>query len=156
MRVKVVFNTGDVAIKVFEEDDVVEIRKRIYPIYPYGNYYEDVIRLSGNRLEYYTIRMSWNGTGRDDHGYIELEPDEREDVERMIKSVSSLEDFDKLAEKFIEIGKKKKELVERLWEKLENKLLELIAVEEKVRTLSLTEEELKEKVREFIEYLLGE
>jgi hypothetical protein len=47
-----------------------------YPIYPYGNYVEKVLTISeedGNIvIDRYTIRMSWNGTGRDNIGKIVL------------------------------------------------------------------------------------
>jgi len=56
-----------------EEIDAVEVEKTWYPIYPYGNYVKRVIRVwwaYDSKLplciEVFKVRMSWNGTGRDD------------------------------------------------------------------------------------------
>ena len=79
-----------------------------YPIYPYGNYVEKVLVVSEEDanivIERYTVRMSWNGTGRDDIGKIVVkdvfeespyivwrefyeEIDSAEDFEQRIKEV---------------------------------------------------------------------
>jgi hypothetical protein len=61
---------------VFEDRYIKSARFEIYwyPKYPYGNYVEKVLVVSeedGNIvIERFTIRMSWNGTGRDDIGKI--------------------------------------------------------------------------------------
>jgi len=56
-----------------EEVDAVEVERIWYPIYPYGNYVKRVIRVwwvNDSRLplciEVFKVRMSWDGTGRDD------------------------------------------------------------------------------------------
>ena len=60
----------------FEDKYIKSARFEIYwyPKYPYGNYVEKVLTISdedGNIvIERFTIRMSWNGTGRDDIGKI--------------------------------------------------------------------------------------
>lgn len=157
MSEKVVFSTGDIRVYIEEMENGVSIRKRRYPIYPYGNYVEDVIELKDNTLEYRVIRMNWNGTGTDSYGYVLLDQTERERIANTIKSIRSLEDFAKLVEAFTELKKTREEAVERLWDKLESELLELIATDERVRALNLSQEELREKVNAFIEYyLLGE
>ena len=91
------------------EDGYVQrlaIEKVYYPIYPYGNYVEIVIRIDATEVPYrikiYRVRMSWNGTGRDD--YLDLSFDDncpetpwwlhREEIERL----SSAEDVEKLVE----------------------------------------------------------
>lgn len=157
MSEKVVFSTGDIRVYIEEMENGVSIRKRRYPIYPYGNYVEDVIELKDNTLEYRVIRMNWNGTGTDSYGYVVLNTTEREEINNIIRRIKSLEDFNKLIDKFIELKRAREEMVQKMWEKLESKLLALVSADGKVRALNLTEEELKEKVREFIEYyLLGE
>ena len=45
-------------------------------------------------------------------------------------------------------------MVQKMWEKLESKLLALVSADEKVRALNLSQEELREKVNAFIEYYL--
>jgi len=51
-------------------EDGVEVSITHYPIYPYANYVKKVLRSyykDGNVcIEVYQVRMSWNGTGRDD------------------------------------------------------------------------------------------
>lgn len=157
MSEKTIISTGDVRVYIVESENKLSVKKRIYPIYPYGNYYEEIIELENNVLEYRTIRMNWNGTGSDSYGYVLLDQTERERIANTIKSIRTLEDFNKLIEAFIELKKTREEAVERLWDKLESELLDLIATDERVRALNLSQEELREKVNAFIEhYLLGE
>ena len=60
----------------FEDRYIKSARFEIYwyPKYPYGNYVEKVLVISeedGNIvIERFTIRMGWDGTGRDDIGKI--------------------------------------------------------------------------------------
>jgi hypothetical protein len=79
------------------------IEKVYYPIYPYGNYVKNVIRIDASEVPYkveiYDIRMDWNGTGRD--SYLDLSYDDycletpwwlyREEIERL----SSAEDVER-------------------------------------------------------------
>jgi hypothetical protein len=52
---------------------------RHYPMYPYGNFVEDVIDIEEDdsattiTFKYYTIRFSYNGTGSDYHGSITID-----------------------------------------------------------------------------------
>jgi hypothetical protein len=52
---------------------------RHYPMYPYGNFVEDVIVIEEDdsattiTFKFYTIRFSYNGTGSDYHGSITID-----------------------------------------------------------------------------------
>jgi hypothetical protein len=79
------------------------IEKVYYPIYPYGNYVKNVIRIDASEVPYkvevYDVRMDWNGTGRD--SYLDLSFDDycpetpwwlyRKEVEKL----SSAEDVER-------------------------------------------------------------
>jgi hypothetical protein len=60
-----------VTAEIGESGDVnkIIIEKVYYPLYPHGNYVKNVIEIDASeaplRIEIYDIRMSWNGTGRD-------------------------------------------------------------------------------------------
>jgi len=55
--------------RIVWSEDGIEINIKRYPIYPYGNYIKKVLKSyykDGNVcIEVYQVRMSWNGTGRD-------------------------------------------------------------------------------------------
>jgi len=61
-----------------ENDHLLNMRIQIYwyPIYPYGNYVKSVLEIKrhGDVIQFnsYSVRMNWDGTGRDDAGYIEV------------------------------------------------------------------------------------
>jgi len=94
----------------FEDRYIKSARFEIYwyPKYPYGNYVEKVLVVSEEDanivIERYTVRMSWDGTGRDDIGKVVLrdvfeespyvvwrefyeEIDSAEDFEQKVKEV---------------------------------------------------------------------
>jgi len=154
MTEKTIISTGDIRVYIVESENKLSVRKRVYPIYPYGNYYEEIIELENNVLEYRVIRMNWNGTGSESYGYVVLNTTEREEINNIIRRIKSLEDFNKLIDKFIELKRAREEMVQKMWEKLESKLLALVSADEKVRALNLSQEELREKVNAFIEYYL--
>jgi hypothetical protein len=82
------------------------IEKIYYPIYPYGNYVKNVIRIDASEVPYkveiYDVRMDWNGTGGD--SYLDLVFDDycpetpwwlyREEVEKL----GSADDVEKFVE----------------------------------------------------------
>jgi hypothetical protein len=101
--------TGYVVVAELDESGYVQrltIEKIYYPIYPYGNYVKNVIRVDASevpiKVEIYDVRMDWNGTGTD--SYLDLSFDDycpetpwwlyREEVERL----SSAEDVEKFVE----------------------------------------------------------
>jgi hypothetical protein len=64
----------------FDEEGLVKkavLEIYYYPIYPYGNYVKDVIVVEeiDNKIviERFTIRMNWDGTGREDVGKVVLD-----------------------------------------------------------------------------------
>jgi hypothetical protein len=52
---------------------------RRYPMYPYGNFVEDVINIEEDEtattitFKFYTVRFSYNGTGSDYHGSVTID-----------------------------------------------------------------------------------
>ena len=60
-----------VSAEVDESDHVenITIEKIYYPIFPHSNYVKTVVNVDASEAPYsveiYDIRMSWNGTGRD-------------------------------------------------------------------------------------------
>jgi hypothetical protein len=62
----------------FDENHLLNVKLEVYyyPLYPYGNYIKSVLEIKryGDVIQFnrYDVRMNWNGTGRDDAGYIEI------------------------------------------------------------------------------------
>ena len=111
------------------------------------------MNVNNKTLEYYTVHDGWNGTGTKHHGHAELTDDEVNELREAIR-MKSLKDFDKLVEKFEELKKKREEEIDRAWEEIANKVSELIGRDEELRSLKISDEELKELVEEFMERLV--
>ena len=84
-----------------------------YPIYPYGNYVNKVLIISvedGNIVfDRFTIRMSWNGTGRDDIGKVVVKDVFEESPyivwREFYEEIESPEDFEQKIKEIIEFIK---------------------------------------------------
>ena len=70
------------AVAVAEVEGFVKrarLSVRRYPMYPYGNFVEDVIDIEENdtattiTFKFYTVRFSYNGTGSDYHGSVTID-----------------------------------------------------------------------------------
>jgi len=130
------------------------ICRKFYPLYPHGNYVKNVISLEDNRLEYYTVRMSYGGTGRDDYGYVELSESEKRELLETMSNAKSDKDFDKLIEKFKELKEEREKIANDIFNEVVDELVELISTDERIRMLKLTKEEIKERASDFIEHLI--
>jgi hypothetical protein len=57
----------------------VRLAVRHYPMYPYGNFVEDVIHVEEDEsattitFKFYTVRFNYNGTGSDYHGSVTID-----------------------------------------------------------------------------------
>ncbi|MEM1925235.1 MAG: hypothetical protein QXH44_09215 [Pyrobaculum sp.] len=153
---RTILYTGPLWIYVKETGKYIRLAKRVRPIYPYGNYVEDNLELDldENVLKYYTVRDSWNGTGCDRHGYVELTDEEAKEIAELMRSVKTAEDFEKLVEKFYELREEREKVAEELFDEVVDELVELVLADERIRTLKMTKEELREKAKEFIESLI--
>jgi hypothetical protein len=84
-----------------------------YPKYPYGNYVEKVLVVSENdgniMIDRFTIRMSWNGTGRDDIGRIVVKDVVEESPyivwREFYEDIETAEDFEQKIKEVIEFIK---------------------------------------------------
>jgi hypothetical protein len=84
-----------------------------YPKYPYGNYIEKVLVISeedGNIvIERYTVRMSWDGTGRDDIGKVVVKDVFEESPyivwREFYEEIDSDEDFERKVEEVVDFVK---------------------------------------------------
>jgi hypothetical protein len=84
-----------------------------YPIYPYGNYVDKVLVISeedGNIvIERYTVRMSWDGTGRDDIGKIVVKDVFEESPyivwREFYEEIETHEDFERKVEEVVDFVK---------------------------------------------------
>ena len=149
-----IVDTGSLVIYVERDENKVMICRKFYPLYPHGNYIKNVISLEDNRLEYYTVRMSYGGTGRDDYGYVELSESEKRELLETMSNVKSDKDFDKLIEKFKELKEKREKIANDIFNEVVDELVELISTDERIRMLKLTKEEIKERASDFIEHLI--
>jgi len=84
-----------------------------YPIYPYGNYVKSVLNIENHGdvivFERYNVRMNWDGTGRDDIGYIEVKDVSEEAPEFLTRDfyeeINSPEEFKEKVETIFEFMK---------------------------------------------------
>jgi len=84
-----------------------------YPIYPYGNYVKSVLNIEKHGevivFERYNVRMNWDGTGRDDIGYIEVKDIFEEAPEFLTRDfyeeINSPEEFKEKVESIFEFMK---------------------------------------------------
>jgi hypothetical protein len=94
-----------------------------YPVFPYGNYVSKVLKISeedGNIVfDRFTIRMSWNGTGRDDIGRIIVKDVFEETPFLLLKEfyeeIDSAEDFEQKLNEIIEFIKEYADELNPLW-----------------------------------------
>jgi hypothetical protein len=93
-----------------------------YPIYPYGNYVERVLAIieeDGNiAIDRYTVRMSWDGTGRDDIGKIVVKDVFEESPyvvwREFYEEIDSAEDFEQKIKEVIDFVKEYAEYLDPL------------------------------------------
>ncbi|MEM1876954.1 MAG: hypothetical protein QXH21_09245 [Ignisphaera sp.] len=152
---KNIISTGSYELYV-EIDKEIKITKVWYPIYPHGNYVKDVIEIDtdNKRVAYYTVKNSWNGTGRDDHGHVQLNDNELSDVIEIVKNVKSLDDFNKLIDKFNEMLSDREKKIVEMYEKLTDELIMLISADERLRRLESSD--IKQFVKECIDNYLAD
>ena len=149
-----IVDTGSLVIYVERDENKVMICRKFYPLYPYANYVKNVISLEDNRLEYYVVRMDYGGTGRDDHGYVELSESEKRELLEIMSNAKSDKDFDKLIEKFKELKEEREKIANDIFNEVVDELVELISTDERIRMLKLTKEEIKERASDFVEHLV--
>lgn len=152
---RVVVDTGPVDVKFYESENMIELRKTVYPIYPYSNRVTVYITISKPKDEKgkFTLnasqtRLDWNGTGHDDWGTVELTPEEAAEIMSEMRNVKSEEDFDRLTEKFRELREKIEKEVEEKFSELVDEVMDFLLKGE-MRDV-LRDEDARKRLREYL------
>ncbi|MCX8209396.1 MAG: hypothetical protein N3G79_07135 [Sulfolobales archaeon] len=125
-----------------------------YPLYPYLNYVATHLLLDKKTktLRCWIHRDSWQGTGTTELGVIKLNEEEYSIIYEKIMRVKNPEDFQKIAEFFEEMMKRRKEEFDKIIEALTAKFVDAY-IYDNALTLVKDEEilnELKKDVKQYI------
>jgi predicted house-cleaning noncanonical NTP pyrophosphatase (MazG superfamily) len=155
---QVVFKSTNYETSRSENDEELVLRSVYYPMPSYGNNVTTYIKLDKkNRVvRIFNVRMNWNGTGRDDIAYLELNADEFNKLLETARNVKNQEDFDKMIEVIKEIEKRVEDEYSKRIDELIDELINVSTVQEKLRSLKNEEvlKELKEYLIEKVEDFL--
>jgi len=150
---RVVVDTGPVVVVLEENENMAELSKTVYPMYPYGNSVRTHVTLEKSSEGKYTLsagrtRLDWNGTGYDDFGEIELTEDEAKEIMDAMKSVKTEDDFERLKQKFFELKGKIEDEVEKEFSELVDEVMDVLLRGEMRETLK--DEEKRKSLREYL------
>jgi hypothetical protein len=147
---QVLFKSTHYVLRRSENEETLELRSTYYPMPSYGNNVTTYIELDKKNkvVRIYNVRMNWNGTGRDNIAYVELDEEKFNKLVDVVRSVKTQEDFDKVISIVKEIEKDVEREYELRIEEFVRSFINIDVVQEKLR--SLKDEEVK---KELIEYL---
>lgn len=91
-------DVGRRVLKYYEDDDIIAVIDKHYPLYPYGNYfsYSYEVDKRGKRLILYHAHDEWNGTGSETIINVPLTDEEFELMAGLLKRVSRFRHVDVL------------------------------------------------------------
>jgi len=156
---QVLFKSTHYVLSRSENDEEVTLKSVYYPMPSYGNNVTTYIELDKRRktVIIYNVRMNWNGTGRDDVAYLELNVDEFNRLLEIARSMKTQEDFDKMISVIKEVEKRVENEYRSRIDELIDEFVCVSTVQEKLRSLKNEEvlrelkEYLKEKVDDFLD-----